>query len=84
MPSTQKTANVSLDLERARLTSSKDMQAETEVHHLLPINAITCALRVNNSASRPIHLASSTLFSKLYRAVILADVTVAPNLPEFY
>ena len=75
---------MSLDLECAKLTSFKDMQAETEVHHLLPTNATNSALRVNNSASRATHLASSTPFSKLYRNLLLADVIVAPSLPELH
>lgn len=73
---------MSLDLERARLTSLKDVQAETQVHHLLQIDAINCAPRLNDPVSRPTHLASSTPFSKAYRNVLLAEVPVAPNLPE--
>ena len=55
-----------------------DVQAETEVHPLL------CAPGLSDSASRPIHPASSTAFSKVYRNVLSADVPVALNLPEFY
>ena len=73
MASMDTTANVSLDLERARLTSPKGVEAETEVHHLLQIDTMTRAPRLSNSVSRPTHLASSTPFSKLYRNVFLAD-----------
>ena len=74
MASMETTADVSPDLERARLTSPKDIQAETEVHHLLHIDAMFRVPHLNNSVSRSTHLASSTPFSKLYRNVLLADV----------
>ena len=65
MPSMCNTANVSLDLQRVRLTSSMDVQAETEVYPLLQNATISYPRRLSDLVSRPTHLASSTAFSKV-------------------
>ena len=65
MPSMYNTANVSLDLQRAKLTSPMDVQAETEVYTLLQVVAINSTRRLSDPVSRPTRLASSTAFSKV-------------------
>ena len=75
---------MSLDLQRAKLTSPIDVQAEAEVYTLLQIAVINRVPRHSDSDNRTTHLASNTAFSKFYRNVLLANLPVDPNLPEFY